>query len=50
MWGTSGAGIVMSFAYDGTNPHLADQAQVICVRREQGNCKLFSILGDQSIC
>jgi len=40
MWGTSGAGIVKSFAYDGTNPHLADQAQVICVRREQGNCQI----------
>ena len=35
-WGTGGASTIKSFGYDASGPHLADQAQTICVRRESG--------------
>ena len=38
-YGTSGTNQVRSFNFDGGR-HLADQHQVVCVRRESGNCRI----------
>ena len=39
-WGNSGSGTVQNFGYATTIPHLADQKQTICIRRESGNCQI----------
>merc|ERR1712141_450699 len=39
-FGTGGASTFKSFGYDGSTPHLANQHQTICVRREAGNCQI----------
>merc|ERR1712165_251139 len=39
-FGTGGASTLKSFGYDGATPHLANQHQTICVRREAGNCQI----------
>merc|ERR1712079_536910 len=39
-FGTGGASTLKSFGYDGATPHLANQHQTVCVRREAGNCQI----------
>lgn len=40
-FGSSGTNYIQTFNYQsGSGKHLADQRQVICVRRETGNCKV----------
>jgi len=39
-FGTGGASTFKSFGYDGSTPHLANQHQTVCVRREAGNCQI----------
>merc|ERR1711997_432838 len=39
-FGTGGASTLKSFGYDGATPHLANQHQTVCVRRESGNCQI----------
>jgi len=40
-FGSGGTNYVQTFNYQsGTGKHLADQTQVICVRRETGNCQV----------
>jgi len=39
-YGNSGAGTIKSLGFDGSVNHLADQHQSICIRREQGYCKI----------
>jgi hypothetical protein len=40
-FGSSGTNYVQTFNYQsGSGKHLADQTQVICVRRETGNCQV----------
>lgn len=46
--GAAGSGEIQSFGYDGTNPHLANQNQIICIRREQGNCKICYYAADDA--
>ena len=38
-YGSSATGVVKTFNYDSA-PHLANQHQQICVRRETGNCRI----------
>lgn len=39
-FGNAGTGYIKSFNYDAGTTHLADQKQVICIRREQGMCRI----------
>merc|ERR1711971_919022 len=40
-FGSSGTNYVYTFNYQATSPkHLANQQQVICIRRESGNCQV----------